>query len=61
MEEKRKRREKQIESIFKLYNGSAVVYHTPKISSKSIAQICSSGSHIAKGISINELINEARK
>ena len=61
MEEKRKKREKQIEAIFKVYNGSAVVYRAPKISSKSVAQICSTGSRIAKGTSINELIDEARQ
>lgn len=61
MKEKRKKRKKQIESIFKVYNGSAVEYHAPKASNKSISQICSAGSAIAKGTSIGELINEIRK
>ena len=61
MKEKRKRRKKQIESIFETYNGSAVEYHTPKTSNKSISQICRAGSTIAKGTSIGELINEIRK
>lgn len=61
MKEKRKKRRKQIESIFKVYNGSAVEYHAPKTSNKSISQICSAGSAIAKGTSIGELISEIRK
>jgi len=61
MDEKRKKRIRQIESIFKAYNGSAVEYHLPRVSSKSISQICSNGSAIAKGTSIANLINEVRK
>ena len=61
MKERRKKRKKQIEAIFKIYNGSAVEYRTPTTSNKSISQICSTGSVIPKGTSIGDLINEARK
>ena len=61
MKEKRKRRQEQIEKIFKIYNGSAVEYHTPHTSSKSITSLCSSGSSVARGTSVADLINAARK
>ena len=61
MTEKRKKRAKEIESIFKVYNGSAVLYSTPKTSNKSISQICSIGSTTAAGTSIGSLLNEVRK
>jgi len=58
---KRKKREKEIKAIFKVYNGSAVVYHTPQSSDKSISQICSTGATLAKGTTLNTLLNEVRK
>lgn len=59
--EKERRRERKIEAIFKVYNGSAIVYHTPKTSNKSISQICSTGATLAKGTTINSLLSEVRK
>ena len=57
-----KERKKEIEAIFKRYNGSAVTYIPRKKScKKSIAEICSSGSTLAKGTSVMDLINEIRK
>ena len=61
MKERRKKRLEKIESIFKIYNGSAVTYHTQKPSNKSIQQICSMGATIAFGTSVNSLLNEVRK
>jgi len=59
--EKRKKREKEIKAIFKVYNGSAVVYNAPQSSDKSISQICSTGATLAKGTTLNTLLNEVRK
>lgn len=61
MPRKRKQRNQQIEAIFKKYNGAAVIYQSSSASNKSIAQICSTGSITVKGMTISELINEARK
>lgn len=61
MIEKRKKRQKQIEAIFKVYNGSAVVYNSPQTSKKSVFQICSTGSAIVTGTSVGSLINDIRK
>ena len=61
MAEKRRKRQKEIESIFKVYNGSAVAYHPPTSSNKSISQICATGSKIVAGTSIGSLINVVRK
>jgi len=61
MTEKRLKRQKEIASIFKIYNGSAVAYHPPASSNKSISQICATGSKIVAGISIGSLINAVRK
>ena len=56
-----KKRKQKIEAIFEIYNGSAVAYHAPETSAKSISQICAKGSKIAKGINISSLIDEVRK
>lgn len=61
MTNKRNKRSKQIEAIFKKYNGAAVIYNSSATSNKSISQICSTGSTTVKGMTISELINEARK
>lgn len=61
MKEKRAKRQKAIEAIFKVYNGSAVTYIPSSSSDKSVAKICSSGATIAKGTSIGSLINEVRR
>lgn len=61
MADKKNKREKQIEAIFKKYNGSAVLYCSMAVSNKSIARICSSGTSVATGLTISDLINEARK
>ncbi|MCK5659089.1 MAG: hypothetical protein KAH96_04355 [Alphaproteobacteria bacterium] len=58
---KRLSRAQQIDKIFKVYNGSAVSYNAQKTSNKSIAQICSTGSKLAKGQTISKLLNEIRK
>ena len=58
---KRINRSQKIEAIFKKYNGAAVIYNSSAASSKSISQICSTGSTTVKGMTISELINEARK
>jgi len=51
---------KKSESAFKRYNGSAVYVKMPK-SSRSIEEICSEGSILAAGSSINGIINDIRK
>lgn len=61
MVEKRRKRQQEIASIFKIYNGSAVAYHLPTSSNKSISQICATGSKIVAGTSIGSLINAIRK
>ena len=58
--EKRKKRLKEIEAIYKVYNGSAIIYHTPS-SNKSVSQICSTGTKLAAGMTIRTLLNEVRK
>jgi len=59
--EKRKKRLKEIEAIYKVYNGSAIIYHTPQPSSKSISQICSRGAKLAPGTTVSSLLDEVRK
>lgn len=61
MQEKRVRRAAQIESIFKVYNGSAVSYHAQKTSSQSVSDLCKNGSKVAKNTTIGKLIDEVRK
>ncbi|MFH0772329.1 MAG: hypothetical protein V1933_06890 [Candidatus Omnitrophota bacterium] len=61
MKEKREKRQRAIDAIFKVYNGSAVAYTPSSSSNKSVAKICSSGATIAKGTSISSLINEVRQ
>ena len=46
---KKQERQNQLKEIFKVYNGSACIYNSPKTSTKSVSKICSSGSTIAKG------------
>ena len=60
MKKRKPSKKSKIESAFKVYNGSAVYMKMPK-SSRSIEEICSSGSVLASGTSINSLINDIRK
>ena len=58
--EKRKKRLKAIEAIYKVYNGSAIIYQTPQSSNKSISQICSTGATLAPGTTVSSLLNEVK-
>jgi len=55
------KKNKKVDSVFKVYNGTAVRFYTPHSSKKSIAEICSSVKPIPKSLHINKLINDARK
>lgn len=59
--EKRKKRIKEIEAIYKVYNGSVILYQAAQPSSKSISQICSTGAKLATGTTVSSLLNEVRK
>lgn len=60
MKKQKPSKKSKTESVFKVYNGSAVHVKMPK-SPRSIEEICSSGSVLASGTSINSLINDIRK
>ena len=52
------KRQKEFDTAFKVYNGSAVDFHAKSYTRKSVQQICNSGTSLAKGMTITRMLNE---
>ncbi len=56
----KQKRDKELNSAFKIYNGSAMSFHPKKPVDKSIGQICKNGSHLLKGTTVEQAMRDSK-